>query len=120
MSFSEFDQSQDISSQVSVINEVIPLTGSLFSASGDYYTYFYLNIQSGSVLSGGFFQTVYDGSPFSVSSSALIDLTFGISVSSSLATYAQTFEIAQKQRVYKEMAALLLGNKNALFTYGGQ
>lgn len=73
----DFDQINDVSTQLSVVNEVMSLTGSFFSGT-DYYTKHYLNITSGSYASGGFFQTVYDGSPTSVSSSALIDLTYRI------------------------------------------
>lgn len=118
MSFKEFDQSKDISSQLSVINEIIPLTGSLFSGAANFYTKTYLNITSGSVVSGGFFQTVYDGAPTSVSSSALIDLTWGISSASLLAGYSQTFLNNEKKRVYKQMAKRLLGSEDSLFQFG--
>jgi len=84
MSFKELNQTSDIQSQRSVVNEVIPLTGSLFSGSANLYTKTYLNITSGSAVSGGFWQTVYDGSPTSVSASALMDLTFGISTGSAI------------------------------------
>lgn len=117
MSFKEFDQSVDISAQLSVINEVIPLTGTFFSGT-DFYVKNYLNITSGSVVSGGFFETVYDGAPASVSSSALIDLTFGFSSASLLQGFTETFLKNEKQRVYKQMAKLLLGNEDSLFQFG--
>lgn len=117
MSFKEFDQSTDISSQISLVNEVIPLTGTLFSGT-EYYTKTYVNITSGSFVSGGFFQTVYDGSPVSVSSSALMDLTFGFSSASALAGFSETFLKNEKQRVYKQMAKLLLGSEDSVFQFG--
>lgn len=117
MSFKEFDQSTDISSQISVINEVIPLTGSFFSGT-QFYTRNYLNIASGSAVSGGFFETVYDGSPTSISSSALIDLTYGISSASLLAGFNETFLKNEKQRVYKQMAKHLLGSEDNVFQFG--
>lgn len=117
MSFKEFDQSKDISPQLSVVNEVIPLTGSLFSGTTDFYTKNYLNITSGSVASGGFWQTIHDGSPSSISSSALIDLTYGISTGSVTYSYAETFLKTEKNRVYKQMAKLLLGSEDALFNF---
>lgn len=117
MSFKEFDQSTDISSQLSVINEVIPLTGTFFSGT-EFYVKNYLNITSGSVVSGGFFETVYDGAPTSVSSSALIDMTWGFSSASLLQGFTETFLKSEKQRVYKQMAKLLLGNEDSLFQFG--
>lgn len=118
MSFKEFDQSTDISSQLSIVNEVIPLTGTLFSGSGDFYTKTYLNITSGSVVSGGFFETVFDGSPVSVSSSALIDMTWGFSSASILRNFNETFLKNEKQRVYKQMAKVLLGSEDSVFQFG--
>jgi hypothetical protein len=118
MGFREFDQSTDISSQLSAINEVISITGSLFSNT-DYYTKYYLNITSGSVVSGGFFATVFDGAPTSVSSSALMDLTWGISSASLLNGYSESFLLNEKGRIYKQMAKLLLGNEDSLFQFGG-
>lgn len=117
MSFKEFDQSKDISPQLSVINEIIPLTGTLFSGTSDFYTKNYLNITSGSVISGGFWQTIFDGSPASISSSALVDLTYGISTGSVTYTYNETFLKNEKNRIYKQMAKLLLGNEDALFSF---
>jgi hypothetical protein len=115
MSFKEFDQSTDIQSQLSVVNEVIPVTGSLFSGSS--YTKTFINITSGSAVSGGFWQTVYDGSPTSISSSALVDVTFGISTGSLVAARTETFLNNEKKRVYKEMASRLLGDKDSLFQF---
>jgi hypothetical protein len=68
-------------------------------------------------LSGGFWKTVYDGSPTSISSSALVDLTYGFSSASLLANYGETFLKNEKQRVYKEMANLLLGDGKSRFSF---
>ena len=97
------------------MNEVIPLTGTFFS--GTFYTKKYINLVSGSAVSGGFWETIFDGAPTSISSSALVDLTYGISVSSSLSSYTQTYLKEEKQRVYKEMAGHLLGDKKGLFLF---
>ncbi len=117
ISFKEFDQSTDISSQRSAVNEVIPLTGSFFSGT-EVYVKNYINITSGSVVSGGFFETVFDGAPSSISSSALIDLTYGISSASVIYGTSQTFLKTEKNRVYKQMAKLLLGSEDTLFQFG--
>lgn len=103
--------------QLSVVNEVISLTGSFFSGT-DFYTKKYENIASGSAVSGGFFETVFDGAPTSISSSALIDLTYGHSSASLNAGFTETFLNDEKQRVYEQMAQLLLGSKDSRFTFG--
>lgn len=100
---------------MSLVNEVIPLTGTFFTGSA--YTKKYINIVSGSAVSGGFWETIWDGSPTSISSSALADLTFGTSVSSSISSFTETYLLAQKQRVYKEFAGHLLNDKKGLFTF---
>lgn len=117
MSFKELDQSTDVSTQLSVVNEVIPLTGTFFSGSPPTNVKSYINIVSGSAVSGGFWETIYDGSPTSVSSSALVDLTFGFSSASLNAAFSEAFIATEKQRIYTEMAQLLLGDKNSLFSF---
>jgi hypothetical protein len=114
VSFKELDQSTDVSTQLSAINEVIPLTGAFFSGTVG-YPQSYINIASGSAVSGGFWETIYDGSPTSVSSSALIDLTYGHSSASHPASRSETFLNTEKQRVYEQMASLLLGDKSSVF-----
>ena len=117
MSFKELDQSTDVSTQLSVVNEIIPLTGTFFSGSPNTFIKNYQNITSGSAVSGGFWEKVYDGAPTSVSSSALVDMTYGHSSASLNAGFSETFINAEKQRIYKEMAQLLLGDANALFSF---
>ena len=117
MSFKELDQSTDVTTQLSVVNEIIPLTGTFFSGSPNSYVKNYINITSGSAVSGGFFETVYDGSPTSISSSALVDVAFGFSSASLNAGFSETFLSDEKQRIYREMAQLLLGDTGALFSF---
>jgi hypothetical protein len=119
--FKDFNQASDISVQESVVNEVIQITGTFFSGTqtgpNTFYTKHYTNITFGSFVEGGFFQTVYDGSPTSVSSSALMDLTYGHSAGSAEYGYSETFLTTEKNRIYKEMAGLLLGNVDSTFTF---
>jgi hypothetical protein len=117
LSFREFNQSKDIISQQSIINEIVPLTGTLFSGSALFYTKNYINIVSGSAVSGGFYTTVFDGSPSSVSASALIDITYGISSASAQYLASETFVKTEKNRVYKQLAGLLLGNEDSIFSF---
>ena len=101
---------------MSVVNEVLPLTGAFFSGT-EFYTKTYINITSGSAVSGGFWQSVFDGAPTSISSSALVDLTYGHSSASLRATPGETFINNEKQRIYQQMANILLGSKNSLFSF---
>ena len=114
--FKDFISTQDVSTQKSIVNEIVSLTGTLFSGATNtnVKTYF---MTSGSALSGGFFTTIYDGATTSATSTALVDLTFGISISSSLTTLANVLMPTEKNRVYKEMAQRLLGSKDALFNF---
>jgi hypothetical protein len=114
MSFKELDQSTDVSTQISAVNEVIPLTGTFFSGT-DVNTKFYINVVSGSAVSGGFWQTIYDGAPTSTSASALVDITYGHSSGSTLAAFSETYLNDEKERIYRQMAQLLLGDEDAFF-----
>ncbi len=116
MSFKDLNQATDVSTQTSVVNEIIPLTGTFFSGT-PYYVKNYINITSGSAVSGGFFSTFYDGSPASVSSSALLDVTFGLSSASISLASTSIFLPNEKQRVYKQMAKFLLGSDSSLFSF---
>lgn len=118
MSYREFDHSTDISTQLSAVNEVMPITGSLLSGSDALYIKNYVNITSGSEVSGGFWETVYDGSPTSISSSALMDMTYGHSSGSDVNGYSETFLAEEKKRVYRQMAGLLLGSPDSIFSFG--
>lgn len=89
----------------------------MFTGSATFYTKNYINIVSGSSVSGGFYTTVFDGAPSSISASALIDLTYGISSASYHYTAGETFLKTEKNRVYKQLAGLLLGNEDTLFSF---
>jgi len=58
------------------------------------------------------------GSPSSISSSALIDLTYGHSSASLLDGFSETFLNTEKNRIYEQMASYLLGDKGSIFTFG--
>lgn len=99
------------------MNEIIPLSSSILSGSSEFYVKSYQNITSGSILSGGFFKTYYDGAPTSISASALVDLTYGINTGSNVYIATNTFLKNEKNRVYKQMAKKLLGSEDSIFTF---
>lgn len=117
MSLKDFNLASDVAIQKSVMNEVFDLTGTFFSGAAAYYIQKYQNVQSGSALSGGFWETVFDGSPTSLSSSGLVDMTYGHSNLAYQVGRAETFMNSSKQRVYRNMAKLLLGSEDNYFTF---
>lgn len=116
MSFSTLDPARDVASLVSSINEVVAITGSIYS--NDLNVKFYKNIASGTSDPdlGGYFQTIYDASPTSSLSTALFDVTFGIATGSAfnLAGSASA-SLGEKVKMYRQFASLLMGNPDSLF-----
>ncbi len=126
ISFKSFDLAHDVGSVVSALNEVITVSSSLFSGTaGDPNVKTYQNIASGSLTTslGGYWQTVFDSSPTSIQSTALFDITFGFSRSSSFFSIAQNVggvsSFQEKNKVYKMMASTLLGDADAAFNISG-
>ena len=119
MSFKTFDLAHDVASLVSSINEVVTVSSSLFiTGSGDLNTKFYTNIATGSgqPALGGYWQTVFDSNPSNQASTALFDITYGYSTGTALNSVGlPTSSIDEKRKVYREMAAMLLGSPDATF-----
>lgn len=83
---------------------------------------FYKNVASGSagIDLGGYFETVYDSSPASSLASPLLDIAFGISTGSTYnALVTSTSSQSDKVKIYRQWAAVLLGNPDSTFTIGG-
>lgn len=117
MSYKSLNFQQDFAPLSTAVNEVISISGSIPALSSNIK--FYQNISSGSDGSdlGGYFQTVYDSAPTSALSSPLFDVTFGYATGStynvaSTTTSSQT----EKVKIYRQMAALLLGDPDGQFT----
>jgi hypothetical protein len=90
----------DVVSTRTLLNEAIPLTGTLFSG-----TYNDENIKE---YSHGMFQSVYDYPYLSSSANHIVDLTMGYSVDSALSGAAST-QNAKKINIYNQMAQMLVG-----------
>lgn len=117
MSFKTFDLSHDVASIVSSINEVVSVSSSIYAH--DQNVKFFTNIASSSAGAdlGGYWQTMFDASPTSSLSTALMDVTYGYATGSSFnlpvtATSSQN----EKIKIYRQMASVLLGNPDSLFT----
>jgi hypothetical protein len=127
MSFKSFDLAHDVGSVLSAVNEVLTISSSLFgSPAGDPNIKTYQNISSGSLTTplGGYWQTVFDSSPSSIQSTALFDITFGFASSSDAGSYYHKAKVGtsvsssyqEKNKVYREMASILLGSADQTFT----
>lgn len=118
MSFKSLNLSDDFAPLTTAINETITVTGSIVVNNAN--TKFYKNVASGSagIDLGGYFQTVYDASPTSSLSSPLMDLTYGIATGSTYNGTAATTTSSNsdKVKIYRQWAAVLLGNPDATFT----
>lgn len=106
-----------MASIVSSINEVVSISSSIYAFNQN--VKFYSNIASSSAGAdlGGYWESVYDSSPTSSLSTALLDLTYGYATGSVFnlpvtATSSQN----EKIKIYRMMASALLGNPDSLFT----
>ncbi len=121
MSFKLFDPENDIVTLRSSVNEVLDVTGSIMLTNAN--VKFFKNIASSSVDPdlGGYWESVFDSSPTSSLSTALFDVTYGVATGSSYNVLSSNSSSqSQKVKVYREMAGVLLGNKDSLFTIGGK
>jgi hypothetical protein len=119
MSFRTLSLQDDVASIESAINEVISISGSIYTADAN--VKFFKNIASGSSTDlGGYWQTVYDASPTSSLSTPLFDVTYGYATGSSYnVTATASSSQTEKIKIYRQMASKLLGNADNIFTIGG-
>lgn len=115
-----FDPTRDIVSQISPVNETIIVAGSLFSgAAGDANIKRTTHWTSGSV-SGSFYQAVYSTNYSASTAVELVDISYGISISSSIYSNAATTQKDQLNRTYRLFAKSLLGSETSRFSIGSQ
>ena len=93
--------STDTTTTRTLLNEVIPLTGTIVSG-----TYSDANIKN---YSHGMFQSVYDYPYLSSSANHIFDLTVGYHTSSTIANSANTLN-TKKINIYNQMAQVLVGH----------
>lgn len=117
MSYKSLNFQQDVAPLVTAVNEVISISGSAPASNTNIK--WYKNVASGSAAIdlGGYFETVYDAAPTSALSSPLFDVTYGISTGSAYNVAATTTSSnTEKVKIYRQMAALLLGDADGQFT----
>lgn len=123
MSFKTFDLANDVASIVSSINEVVSISSSIYADNQKIK--FYRNVASASAGPeydlGGYWQGVYDSSPTSSLSTALLDLTYGYATGSAMNLPATTSASQnEKIKMYRHFASVLLGDADSLFTINNQ
>ena len=129
MSFKTFDLAHDVASLVSPINEVVSIANGIFAppfvTGSDANIKFFTNIATGTI-GGlpnhfGYWQTIYDSAPTSIQSTALFDLSFGYATGSAFYGNAVSIfaSVNEKTKVYREMASVLLGDADSVFTING-
>lgn len=117
MSYKSLNFQQDFAPLSTAVNEVVAISGSIPASNTNIKRY--ANIASGSAAIdlGGYFQTVYDSAPSSALSTPLFDITFGTATGSAYNVAATTTSSnTEKVKIYRQMAALLLGNPDSKFT----
>lgn len=114
-----FDPSRDIINQLSTVEEVISIAGSLFTGSAtEPNIKKYVHWISGSE-SGSYYHSVFNTNYSTSTAIELVQVTYGQSISSSFYTASNATNKVEKNRVYKLYAKHLLGNENQRFSIDG-
>lgn len=117
MSFKTFDLANDVSSEVTAINEVVSVSSSIYAFDQNVKMFSNISSASAGANLGGYWQTVYDASPTSSLSTALMDITYGYATGSAYnLPVTSTSSQNEKIKIYRMMASSLLGNPDSLFT----
>ncbi len=117
MSYKAFNLQDDFVPLTTAVNETVSVTGSIIATLAN--VKYFKNIASGSAAFdlGGYWETMYDASPTASLSSPLIDISFGIATGSAYNVAATTTSSqGDKVKVYRQWAAVLLGNPDSTFT----
>ncbi len=120
MSFKSFDLSHDVASIVSSINEVVSISSSIYAFDQNVKKFSNISSASAGADLGGYWQSVFDSSPTSSFSTALLDITFGYATGSLYnVPVTSTSSQNEKIKIYRQMANSLLGNPDSLFSING-
>lgn len=117
MSFKSFDLGADVAQMVSAINEVLSISGSVFSNNNNVKMFKNIASASADVDLGGYWETVYDASPTSSLSTPLFDITYGFATGSSYnISVTNSSSVTEKIKTYRMFASVLLGNSDSVFS----
>lgn len=120
--FKSLDPARDIVNQLSAINEVVTVTSTYFSDTGEPTVKRFSHWTSGSV-SGSFYHAIFNTSSNSATAVEIADITVGYSNSSSfyisgaILSSKPASNISQKNRIYRLFAKKLLGSETEFFTF---
>lgn len=117
MSYKSFNFQTDFAPLSTALNEVIQVSGSIFSSLTNVKQYKNISSGSNAIDLGGYYETVYDGAPSSALSTPLFDMTFGMTTGSAYnVAVTTTSSQTEKIKIHRQFAALLLGNSDSKFT----
>lgn len=117
MSYKSFNFQSDFAPLSTALNEVIEVSGSIFSTQTNVKQYKNISSGSNAIDLGGYYETVYDGAPSSELSTPLFDMTFGMTTGSSYNVAATTTSSqTEKVKIHRQFASLLLGTPDGKFT----
>lgn len=101
--------SNDVTTSVNQLNQVIDILGNFISGTTENSVQTYNQLGT-----SGTFQTVYDQDITSVTANKVFDMTFGQSSNSNL-TGTGALDLEVKQDIYRQFAQQLLGNADSKF-----
>jgi hypothetical protein len=117
MSYKSLNFQQDFAPLSTAVNEVISISGSIYASLTNVKQYKNISSGSNAIDLGGYFESMYDSAPTSALSSPLFDVTFGYSTGSTYnAAATSTSSQTEKVKIYRQFAAMLLGNPDSTFT----
>lgn len=117
MSFKTFNLADDVASIVSSINEVVAISSSIYAFDQNIQKFSNIASSSADAVLGGYWQSVYDSSPTSSLSTALLDMTYGYATGSAYnLSVTTTASQNEKIKIYRSIASSLLGSPDSLFT----
>lgn len=119
--FKTFDPSRDIKTQISSINEVLVLNGVVFTGTQQAepnnikrYNHWASGSSSGSI-----YQSLYNTVHTGAAAVELLNITYGQSISSSYYVDAVATNRAEKSKMYRLHAKMLLGDEDLRFNISG-
>lgn len=118
--FKTLDPGRDIKTQVSSVNEVLIFNGVVFTGTnaGELNVKKFNHWISGTK-SGSYYQALYNSNHSSSLAVELLNISYGQSISSTLYTNAAATNKAEKLKMYRMHAKMLLGDEDTRFNISG-
>jgi hypothetical protein len=118
--FKTFDPGKDVKTQTTPVNEVMVFGGTVFTGvlANQSNIKKYVQWTSGTI-SGGYYHSLYSTNYTSASAVELLNVSYGQSISSSYYTNSSALGKAEKSKMYRLHAKMLLGDEDERFNISG-